>query len=474
MEKVIVFGTGKYYQDNKEKIASLGYKIIGFLDNNYKGKNAIFEGVNVFKPEKVVNIKYNKIIIMSMFKYEMVNQLLELGVNIDDIYVYDVYKSECIKVTKEYYPIKFRNKNNGRKILLISHELSCTGAPIALKYAVQVIKENGDIPIVMSPSAGPLLDEFLNMGIDVVLESGYSLKHGRFKEIIDDIDLIIVNTMHLSNLVQGLLKQLSIPILWWIHEGESFYNIANKDTVSRITGNIAMYCVSHYIKNIWEKVYTNFNIEILLYGIPDLYNSMMKDRLSDKIIFSIVGTIDNRKAQDIFIKAILNMPLKFREQCKFRIIGKVNEKEYYEGLVKMSSEIDQLEFIDEVPNNMMYKYYLDSDVIVSTSRDDPMPVVLSEGMMFSKPCICSKNTGTSFLIRDGEDGFTFQSEDYKELSKKMIYCIENRNKIEYIGKKSREIYDKNFKYDTFSNNLINIIRQLLGEEKLEDKELCRE
>jgi glycosyltransferase involved in cell wall biosynthesis len=46
--------------------------------------------------------------------------------------------------------------------------------------------------------------------------------------------------------------------------------------------------------------------------------------------------------------------------------------------------------------------------LICASRDDPMPVVVTEAMMFSKVCICSENTGSANIIQDGNSGFVYK------------------------------------------------------------------
>ena len=58
------------------------------------------------------------------------------------------------------------------------------------------------------------------------------------------------------------------------------------------------------------------------------------------------------------------MPLEYREKCKFRIIGKINDKEFYQELKEVALGIDEIEFFQEMNNEELKKYYLESDVVV--------------------------------------------------------------------------------------------------------------
>lgn len=64
-----------------------------------------------------------------------------------------------------------------------------------------------------------------------------------------------------------------------------------------------------------------------------------------------------------------------------------------------------------------------TDMLISPSREDPMPTVAAEAMIPSVPCILSDAMGTTAYIRDGENGLLFQSENAEELSEKLLEIV---------------------------------------------------
>ena len=65
-----------------------------------------------------------------------------------------------------------------RKILLISHQLSRTGAPIALLNVARLLREEGNEIVLISLDEGPLREDFESMGISVSIETEI-LKNGK-------------------------------------------------------------------------------------------------------------------------------------------------------------------------------------------------------------------------------------------------------------------------------------------------------
>lgn len=81
--KVLIFGTGKYFSKRKEKITN--EQIIAFLDNDSSKQGILFEGKPVYSPQKVQEIEFDYIVIMTTFYDEMRLQLEQLDVGLDKI-----------------------------------------------------------------------------------------------------------------------------------------------------------------------------------------------------------------------------------------------------------------------------------------------------------------------------------------------------------------------------------------------------
>lgn len=79
MEKVIIFGRGKFYQENKKKLSE-AYEIIYFLDNKSVAGERIFEeGIPIYNPSEIEEFGKYPIIIMVKQFVEIFYQLVGLG-----------------------------------------------------------------------------------------------------------------------------------------------------------------------------------------------------------------------------------------------------------------------------------------------------------------------------------------------------------------------------------------------------------
>lgn len=85
---IVIFGTGLFYEKNKQNKDIVEKNIIAFLDNNEKKIGKQVDGLPILHPKEICNLEYDEVIIMSSYAYEIKNQLLELGVRLEQIISY--------------------------------------------------------------------------------------------------------------------------------------------------------------------------------------------------------------------------------------------------------------------------------------------------------------------------------------------------------------------------------------------------
>lgn len=153
------------------------------------------------------------------------------------------------------------------------------------------------------------------------------------------------------------------------------------------------------------------------------------------------------------------MPKHYREQSLFVFLGRKGDENVYQKIVHLKKEYPEcIEIIPEVSRDEIKSLYQQTTAVLCTSRDDPMPVFMTESMILSKPVICSKNTGTYSLITDKKDGFVFHNEE--ELLNHIEYIIDNPTAGEQAGIQGRKIYEKNFTEEAFRKNFYDIIARI--------------
>ena len=119
--KVVVFGTGRFYQNRKEELLSYAdVEIVAAIDNNKAIQNTCIDGVAVFCVEQVGTIEFDVILLMSAKAVEMRRQLLKLGIKKKKIWFWEQLKSIEAKGSFRFYcgnPVMIQE---GKKNLIIS------------------------------------------------------------------------------------------------------------------------------------------------------------------------------------------------------------------------------------------------------------------------------------------------------------------------------------------------------------------
>jgi len=374
-----------------------------------------------------------------------------------------------------YWPNKkIDNDLNEGNILLFSHELSRTGAPMVVLDTAKVLIDKGYFVTIISLKDGPLQSDFSNYGIPVIISD--NMKYVQYKRsdislfldyiildtLIEQFDFNIFMTATLFNFVKRYFHK-SNRILWWLHEGSESYNILGNLMPRNLSSNIEVFCGGKYVSLQLKNYGFNYQNEVLNYGIYDEYVQKSKKQ-KDKITFLLAGTIGSRKGQLILLDAIKKLPNSLKDQCRFLFVGDAYDNDIVgaEILLKLKEyeEKDQsIKIFPSMDREKLYSLYEEIDILVIPSIDDPMPVVATENFMLKNICLCSNLTGTSYYINDNENGFVFDLEDENALTEKIKYIIENKNNLNEIKNNGRKLYENEFDIKIFSNNLINIIKR---------------
>jgi glycosyltransferase involved in cell wall biosynthesis len=277
-------------------------------------------------------------------------------------------------------------------------------------------------------------------------------------------DRIIVTSLAAYGFIRHF-RGIGRKLTWWIHETDAGFNAVvnmNADLPLLFAACESIWLGSPLCLPLALQYTSQDKLNLLLYGCPDTVLSH-RPHESGKIVFSIIGSVDQRKGQDVFVEAIGRLPEELRTKAVFRIIGSPPPSlpfvNYYKAVRAKGDLIPEVEFINNVPSGELQELYAETDVFVSASRDDPMPIVITQGLMYSKPCLCSSAIGQARLLEDGKDGLIFANDSAEALSAKMAWILKNPNELNALGTAGRMIYEKYFLMSSFTTNVELLIRE---------------
>lgn len=465
--RLLIFGTGLFYQNRREAFAE--DKIVAFVDNDANKWNTVLEGVPVILPENIRQMDYDFICLMAKGEYveQMRKQLEKLKVPYEKIIDFWEYKKieEGNKLTvyygRECVP------NDGDKILLLTHELSYSGAPLVLFYVAQILRKRGYFVTVLSLKDGELRKDFLKEGITVIIQEDIRRFEPVLNEWFQKFDLVWGNTVTYYYWVDAFNRS-GIPFIWWLHESAEAYEWLGPHRMpQKVAENVRIYAAGGLALRMAEKYIPNGRTEVLLYGSPDFCAEVAKNEKSksSKVIFAIIGTICPRKAQDIFLEAIEALSDAEREKAEFWVIGSILNQEFYEQILGRLEAIPEIKVLGAYNRDEMRQVYQEIDIVVCPSREDPLPVVATEAMIMSKASIVSTMTGTADLITEKENGFICEAENPLDLAEKMRWILDNKELLPEIGKNARKLYEEKFAMEVFEKNVEEIVSKAIAGHK---------
>lgn len=451
--RLIIFGAGKMYQEYKEKFRR-DIEIIAIIDNQADKWGKMIDGIMIYPPSYIENLKYDGVFLLSAYYHDMQLQLRKMGIPENKIYTIDSHIETLLPEEPVQYYGSLCRETMRKKILVFSHALSSTGAQNVLYQAVCILRKNNYQVAVVSKSDGVLRDRFIEIDVPVIIIRDIHSKKEEVAKLVDWSDMIFVNTLLLYDTVFEVSKY-NKKLIWWIHEsGELKYVGAELRTIEK-RDNVFIYAVSPLVKRlIWKECGDKLKIECLTYGLPKYNVQAAHKNEQDKVIFAVIGWIGYIKGQDIFLDAVDKLPADTKKQAEFWIIG---GGELSPDDKKIVGKYSCIKVLGEIENTKMHEIYNEIDVVVSSSREDAMPVVVTEGCMAGKLVIISDSIGTAEFIEHGKTGLIFKNEDVNELAGWMEWAVGHRMQAKQIGTASQAVYEQYFSFEAFSDNLLAVI-----------------
>lgn len=377
---------------------------------------------------------------------------------------------------KKYERVYFvKNKLNKKKnILLFSHEMKRTGAPIVLLEMAKILKKKNNV-IVLSLEDGDLVKEFIKLNIPVIVSTKmkkYQLSSKinssvsfYLDDIIKDFDLCVFNTLTLFNYIKRY-SNINTKIIWWIHEGTTIIDIPEvKKNLPKVLGsNVCTYFVSEYSSCLLKNRGFDYGERILSYGIKkDKIDKKSLVEKNDRIKYAIIGSITYRKGTKVVVDAIKSLDVSINNKSEYYFVGNAIDDDIYgldvkKELIELDKNNSFIHYYSNLEHSAVLALIRDVDAVIVPSYDDPLPVVATEALMLNKAVICSSTIGTISFLTDRIDSIIFDNCDFTNLMK-VIEEFSCNNKLRSdVSKKGFRVYKNNFKYNKFINNVKRVIK----------------
>jgi glycosyltransferase involved in cell wall biosynthesis len=342
----------------------------------------------------------------------------------------------------------------GPDVLFVSHEMTHTGAPHMLLGAAKSVKAAGGFPVVVAPADGPLRAAFEREGIVVIIDASVATHHFLFERFARNFDVAVVNTSVLGSVVEQLAAIPALRTLWWLHESQTL-STSLADVPAPIWDRVTAVCVSSYASSFLPE---GVSSQILLNGLPDHAAQILPSpriKQDGKLTFLLMGTIETRKGQDLFVEAILRLPEALRADCNFVMAGKLwpSNVPFWERIAAQIDGCPEISYLGDMTHDDALALIAACDILVSSSRDDAFPLVCVEAMQFGKPLIISDHVGVREVLNK-HASFVFPSGDVLALSDCITRAYVSCEHLPIMGGAARKIYEEKLTDVKFARNFM--------------------
>ena len=154
-------------------------------------------------------------------------------------------------------------------------------------------------------------------------------------------------------------------------------------------------------------------------------------------VISYISEISKRKRQEYLLKVISKMNI---TNEKFLFIGDDSKGNRVKRLIKKYNLMDIVKIIGFNDN---VSDYLDiSDMVISVSKQEGLPLNIMEAMYKEKPIVVTDCRGNRDLIKHMENGMVVALNDYAGLIDAINYLKTNSKEVKRMGNNNRKIVDK--------------------------------
>ncbi|SFA70525.1 hypothetical protein SAMN03159488_00084 [Pseudomonas sp. NFIX10] len=377
-------------------------------------------------------------------------------------------------------------------VLLVSHEASRTGAPILSLNIAQQLTERFNV-VALLLGSGSLTDAFVDAGALVAGPLDRNNAVGTswaIAEFLDKypIDFAIVNSLE-SNLALKPLADRYIPSVSLIHEfavytrpRSAIQNALLWASQTVFSSNVTLDSAVQVLPQL-----NDCRIPVLAQGksiVPAeaqneaqveaerlrLQHAMRpQDQDADTIIILGAGRVQVRKGVDIFIECatrVIKSPI--GHKCRFVWIGDNYNPEtdiaysvYLYDQIQRSGIAEQFTIISETAQ--IEEVYAMSDMLLLSSRLDPLPNVAIDAMVRGLPVLCfDRTTGIADILKRNDLGTDCIAPylDAGSMADKIIRLASSCSARANVGEQMKAIAAREFNMADYVEKLVDIATDL--------------
>lgn len=205
--------------------------------------------------------------------------------------------------------------------------------------------------------------------------------------------------------------------------------------LSRTSANIAL---SGFIGKVFDEYDLPYSI---IPNIIEFSENCFRKRDIIRPVFISTRSLSDTYNIDCTLRAFKTVQDKY-PHATLTLLGDGPRRKALEDFA-VSYGLQNVSFIGRVDNSKINDYLDKSDIMISSSRADNLPISILEGFNAGLLVIASRVGGIPYIIENKENGLLFESDNPNEMAQQMIYAVEHQDHSKQMiieARKSLEQY----------------------------------
>lgn len=215
-------------------------------------------------------------------------------------------------------------------------------------------------------------------------------------------------------------------------------------------------------------------IEVIPFGV-DLEQfsppALKEAPLREQVVFGVAKYLQPIYGLDYLLKAFARVEHSHPGRTLLRIAGDGPELGRLQTMAESLGIADKVEWLGEVTNSEVARFYQDLDVVVVPSLEESFGVTAVEGSACARPIIASRVGGLPEVVLDKKTGIMIESQNVDSLVKAMEYMLEHPEERERMGLAGREFVQKNYDFQDNVTQMEQVYKALIESRPLWQKEM---
>lgn len=207
-----------------------------------------------------------------------------------------------------------------------------------------------------------------------------------------------------------------------------------------------------YFMNFKKTRIINNGINVNLYS-PDQYNPY-KDTLN---IF-MAGRFMNTKDYSTIIRAVDSLNKRGFDHIRVYFAGDGDTLEECKTLSNSLKTTHQVFFLGMLDEKQLVEEFKKADLYVHSSLAETMSTAIMQALAVGVPCLVSDIPGNHAIIKDGDNGWLFKTQDPIDLSEKILQLYKQRHLLSEMSIKSRKYAEKHLSMEVMFEKYYQLIK----------------